>query len=250
MRCVGVTFASCLALACSSLHAFPADAPPALKDFLGPNEGSHTPTMLYFSGADLWRKGGTVYGGLLWSPGGLDRDGFTLKLLLASGSYLYQSGLTDVRGAHVLGSVLPGYRIKRGDFEIKVFAGLDVQHHWTNPDDPSNDLRGTHVGARVNVDIWWEPLPSRMMLAATLTGSTIGNGYGVRGAAGWRVFDSFWAGPEIETSGDEIYHQYRAGAHITSLKFGDYEWALGGGYVSDNNDRSGFYGRFSLLTRR
>src|SRR5262249_19319201 len=114
----------------------------------------------------------------------------------------------------------------------------------------SNKLVGSHVGARLNVDVWWEPLPAQMMLTTTLTASTIGTNYGARGAMGWRAMDRFWVGPEIETSGDDTYRQFCVGADITSLKLGDFEWAFGAGYVRDNSDRSGAYGRFSLLTRR
>jgi hypothetical protein len=48
--------------------------------------------FLFFGGVDLWRYGDFLYGGGLWSPGGLDRDGFTLKLLLNSGRYRYFAG--------------------------------------------------------------------------------------------------------------------------------------------------------------
>jgi len=212
--------------------------------------GSHDATVLYFSGADLWHKGGSAYGGAVWSPGGLNKNGFTLKTLLAGGDYLYRSGAIDIRGADVVASILPGYRFKHGNLEIKIYAGLDIQHHWTLPFDSSNKLNGTHAGARFNIDAWWEPLPARMMVATTLTGSSIGSNYGIRGAAGWRMFERFWFGPEIETSGDRTYRQYRAGAHITSLQFAGFEWAFGAGYVRDNDSRSGMYGRFSLLTRR
>ena len=37
-------------------------------------------TLLYFSGIDLWRHGGFSYGGILWSPAGLDRGGNALHL--------------------------------------------------------------------------------------------------------------------------------------------------------------------------
>jgi hypothetical protein len=33
--------------------------------------------FLIFGGADLWRYGDFLYGGGLWSPDGLDHDGFT-----------------------------------------------------------------------------------------------------------------------------------------------------------------------------
>ena len=41
--------------------------------------------FLLFSGTDLWRDGRFLYGGLQWSPDGLNREGFTLQLL-GSGS--------------------------------------------------------------------------------------------------------------------------------------------------------------------
>jgi len=232
-------------------------AEPAMADYLpgddwfaAPSSGSLDATVLYFTGADLWHKGGSTYGGAVWSPGGLNQDGFTLKMLLAGGDYLYRASAIDVRGVDVVASILPGYRIKRGNLEIKMFVGIDVQHHWTLPFDPWNRLRGTHAGARFNIDAWWEPLPARMMVAATLTGSTVGSNYGFRAATGWRAFERFWFGPEIETSGDRTYRQYRAGVHITSLQFGGFEWAFGAGYVRDNDRRSGLYGRFSLLKRQ
>lgn len=34
-------------------------------------------TFLFFTGADMWRYGAFFYGGTLWSPDGLDHDGFT-----------------------------------------------------------------------------------------------------------------------------------------------------------------------------
>lgn len=97
-----------------------------------------TQQFLYFAGFDLWRNGGTFYGGAQWAPGGLNSDGFTLKMLLAEGSYKYLAGVTDTRGTYLLASVMPGWRIKRGDLEVKVFAGLDLQNHRTSPLDTSN----------------------------------------------------------------------------------------------------------------
>jgi hypothetical protein len=38
----------------------------------GPADSSY----LLFSGTDVWRYGGFLYGGLLWAPAGLDNNGF------------------------------------------------------------------------------------------------------------------------------------------------------------------------------
>jgi hypothetical protein len=109
--------------------------------------------FLYFSGFDLWRGGGSFYGGVQWAPRGLNEDGFTLKLLLAEGTYRYLAGTTNIRGTGLLASIMPGWRIKRGNFEASIFAGLDLQNHRLSPDDPANSLRGNHAGLRVGADL-------------------------------------------------------------------------------------------------
>ena len=256
MRDVGWVRAFCVTAAAMLCGGSPAVADPAVEGIATEApaaeshlSGGHPEKFLYFSGFDLWRSGSSFYGGLQWAPRGLNEDGFTLKLLLAEGSYRYLAGTTDIRGTGLLASVMPGWRIKRGDFEVKIFAGLDLQNHRTSPDDPGNSLRGTHAGLRVGADLWWEPTRD-IMAAASISGSTIGTTFGIRAAAGWRVMDRFWTGPEIETSGDEVYRQYRIGVHLTSFKTAAFEWTLGAGYVEDNSSRSGLYGRVSLLTRR
>ena len=158
MRCVGLARAVCvvaaIVMACGLSRAI---ADPLVDDIPSAGElagGIHPEKFLYFGGFDLWRNGGTFYGGAQWAPNGLNADGFTLKVLLAEGSYLYRTGTANVRGTYLLGSVMPGWRIKRGDFEVKVFAGLDLQHHRLSPDDFSNSLRGNHAGLRVSADLW------------------------------------------------------------------------------------------------
>jgi hypothetical protein len=51
----------------------------------------HLNRYLLFAGFDLWRNGGFAHGGLLWSPGGIEREGLTFKLLLAGGLYRYHA---------------------------------------------------------------------------------------------------------------------------------------------------------------
>ncbi len=252
MRCVRVMRAFGAAVLLLSSGVSPSFANPLQSIFdltTGLKGGAAPERVLYFSGFDLWREGASSYGGLQWAPAGLNNDGFTLKLLLAGGQYRYTAGTTEITGTNFLAAALPGWRIKRGNFEAKIFAGLDLQHHFLSPDDPNNSLRGTHAGLRVGADLWWEPT-HKLMVASSLSGSTVGTNFGARVALGWRLFERCWVGPEIETMGDEIYRQYRVGVHITSLKYGAFEWAFGAGYSEDSDHRAGFYGRFSLLTQR
>ncbi len=207
--------------------------------------------FLFFSGADLWAQGAFVHGGLLWSPAGLDREGFTLKLLTGAGTYRYVSGAlggTQVTGRVALGALMPGWRFKHEGLELTLFGGLDVQDHQLSPDDPSNRLRGTHFGARLGADLWYEPLAD-LMVAANASVSSIGPTYWTRAATGLRVFDRLWLGPEALALGDTKYRDFRFGLHATALKTGELEWSAGAGWVTDSDRRSGAYGRLSVLMR-
>jgi hypothetical protein len=212
-------------------------------------DGKAVEHFLFFSGADLWRNGDFVHGGMLWSPNGLEREGFTLKLLLSGGSYRYNAGTTPIVGNMGLVDVLPGWRFKRDQLEVTVFAGLDLQHHWTVPDDPGNRLLGNHVGFRAGIDLWYQPT-EKTMAAVSVLGSTIDTNVWARGAVGVRFLDRVWLGPEVLGFADRTYNQWRAGFHVTSFQTGPYEWSAGAGYVSDSDHHSGPYGRIGLLMRR
>jgi hypothetical protein len=161
MRCVGcvsgaVTAAAAFVICCVCVVTGTARAG---------DDGAH---FLLFSGADLWRDGRFMHGGLLWSPDGLDREGFTLKAAISGGRYRYVSGTFN--NAWVIGTdeevqVLPGWRFKRDRLELKVFAGLDIKNDATSPYDPGNRLHGTSLGARATVNLWFEPTPATMLAA-------------------------------------------------------------------------------------
>ena len=55
----------------------------------GDDEETH---VILFSGRDLWRNGGFLYGGLLIAPGGFEQDGIMLKPLYSGGLYRYNAG--------------------------------------------------------------------------------------------------------------------------------------------------------------
>lgn len=205
--------------------------------------------LLLFAGTDLWHNGGFAHGGFLWAPQGLDENGFVFKLLLNGGLYRYHGGNTEFTGQQLMAAALPGWRFKRGAFELTVFAGLDLQDHRFTPADPGNRLAGSRAGVRAGFDVWYEPLHDGM-LTASASFSTIGTGYWTRAAGGWRFFDAVWLGPEVHASGDDIYRQFRFGLHVTSLRMWGYEWSAGAGWVTDSDRRDGIYGRLGVLVRK
>jgi hypothetical protein len=245
MRCVrrvsvAVTAAAAFLVCCVCVATRPARA------------GDDATQFLMFSGTDLWRDGQFMYGGLLWSPDGVSRDGFTLKAMISGGQYRYASGALNnawVTGTEEEAQLLPGWRFKRDRFELTVFAGLDIKNDTTNPYDPGSRVHGTSPGARAAIDLWFEPTPASMFAAhASLT--SIETGYSVRLAYGWRLRDWFYLGPEGQAFACEGFSQLRFGAHLTGLKSGLWEWSAAAGWADDSDGRTGPYLRLGVLTRR
>jgi len=214
--------------------------------------GADGAQLLLFSGTDLWRDGSFMHGGLLWSPAGLDNEGFTFQALFSGGQYRYRSSAFN--NAWVIGTegevqLLPGWRFKHDKLEVKVFAGLDIKRDTTSPDDPSNRLNGTSAGIRATVNLWFEPTPSTMAAAdASLT--SIATAYSARAAYGWRVEDWFYLGPETQVFACAGYRQLRFGAHITGLKTGLWEWSAAAGWSGDSEHRTSPYLRLGVLMRQ
>jgi Cellulose biosynthesis protein BcsS len=207
---------------------------------------------LFFSGLDYWGKGVFFHAGVLWAPAGFTREGFTLKMFGGTGAYRYTAGAlggSEVTGQQLVAALMPGWRFSWDKLELTAYAGLDLQDHRLLPDDRSNRVRGLHAGARVGVDLWSEPSPG-LMLAASASIASLNLGYWTRAAAGWRVLDTLWLGPEATALGDVKYWQYRLGLHATGMRIKQHEWSAGAGWVSDSDRRDGFYLRLGLLTRR
>lgn len=213
--------------------------------------------VMLFSGRDFWRNGVFAHSGLLIAPGGFDQDGLMLKLLTSGGAYRYWP--RSLPGQLVIGAewktqILPGFRIKRGEAEIKFFLGPEWQAHWLRPDDPDNRLRGRSFGLRMDSELWWEPTTTTLIAGdASLT--TIASGHSARIASGWRIADDmfngdgFYVGPEFQVFDSDGYRQRRFGLHITSMKTEATEWSAAAGWARDSDGHSSVYVRLGLSQR-
>jgi hypothetical protein len=240
------------------------DNPPATTSkpsfwgsLLGPSEPSRPPfdvltggmpnRLLYFSGVEVQRWSLAAYAGAQWAPARIDRDGFILRMVMSDSIERYTTRMQSYDTNIVRVAIMPGYRFSRGKVEIQVFGGLGIEGDLLLVDRRADRLRAK-VGPRIGADVWWEP--SRLlMLQYSISGTTIDNAVSMRAAAGWRLFDRFWIGPETTASGDDFSRQYRVGAHFTGLRSDEYEWSVGAGHVWDSYRREGVYGRISVVIR-
>jgi hypothetical protein len=226
-------------------QALEPDTPPSD----GLSGGTKAERVLLYAGFDIWRYGCTGYGGFYWAPDGLNNDGFITRLFVSRGVERYDAGSKRFNTDIVRAAPLAGWRFSRDKFEIKVFAGPELENRTLMPDVLTATYRGTHIGARVAAELWWEPMPD-MMLTSAFSASTNATSHSARAATGWRVLDRFWAGPEISASSDAFSQQVRIGAHLTGFKLDALEWSAAVGYVQDSYHRSGVYGRIGVLTRQ
>ena len=215
-----------------------------VSDFLS---GGLADRLMVFSGFDIWRGGLSGYAGLQWAPSRLDREGFILRMMTSTGiEQLTASG--HRYQTHIFrASLMPGYKFKNGNLEIQLLAGIDFERDLLTIDNNTTSGRSM-FGARVTADLWWEPTP-HTMAQASISASTIYNSGNIRIAAGWRGLNRFWIGPEVLASRDLFSQQVRVGAHLTGLRTGALEWAVAAGYIADNFNRDGVYGRVGMFMR-
>ncbi|MHB8271575.1 cellulose biosynthesis protein BcsS [Bradyrhizobium sp.] len=251
MRSGGALRALCVAAAVLAggnralAQALEPDTPPSD----GLSGGTKVERVLLYAGFDIWRFGRAGYGGFYWAPDGLNKDGFITRLFASGGAERYDAGSRRFNTNIIRAAPLAGWRFSQGTLELKVFAGPELENRALAPDIPTAGFRGTHIGARVATELWWEPMPE-LMLTSAFSASTNATSLSARAAAGWRVFDQFWAGPEISASADVFSQQYRVGAHLTGFRLDALEWSAAVGYITDSYHRSGVYGRIGVLTRQ
>ncbi len=207
-------------------------------------------SFLLFTGTDIWRYGGFLYGGFLWSPKGLDTDGFTFKMLLDGGAYSYVSGTLQQTGdgAKLSAAALPGWQFTRGGLNVTVFAGPVVQDYRLTPNDPGSHLHGLYVGGETAVDIWYQPNAMTMAAFNGAIASIGPTGY-ARGAIGVRVLNAAFLGPEIEQIWCADFEELEFGAHLTGLRFNAVEWSMASGFALTSDQRSGPYLRLGVNAR-
>ncbi|MET0877730.1 MAG: cellulose biosynthesis protein BcsS [Tardiphaga sp.] len=213
-------------------------------DFL---TGGMPDRLMYFTGFDIWRNGYGAHAAMQWAPKGLNKDGFILRFFGSEGLERFDTPRRRYETQIFRGSILPGIRFGRGNFEMQLLGGLDLEADYLLINRRLAAERH-RIGARFVTDVWWEPT-RRLMLQGSLSGPQIDNRLSSRVAAGWKLFDRFWVGPEASFSRDFYSRQTRIGVHLTGLRTGNYEWSLAVGHIGDNAEREGIYGRLGIVLR-
>lgn len=199
--------------------------------------------VLAFSGVDVAKYSYSALAGALIAPSqNLDTSGLRVFLLGDGGTYKYPGDNGFIRGIHTGGEVLAGYGLEGDNYSINLLAGVNAINHMLSAVDTENRVQGTAFGAKVHGDAWVNPT-ARTLLYGEAEYSTAFGTYFAKAKLGYDVTkdSQVFVGPEVVALGDQRFNQWRAGLHVTQMKFGKLQVDVSGGYARDNVGGGGAY---------
>ena len=109
--------------------------------------------------------------------------------------------------------VMPGYQIVRGASTIGGFVGFDYQESSLQPEDPTNPLRGTATGVKVEGHYYFDDATQPLDVSLVGEYSTAFGTYYAELRLGARVWDKLFIGPAASVDGDSGYDAQRLGGY-------------------------------------
>ncbi|HSV24305.1 MAG TPA: cellulose biosynthesis protein BcsS [Xanthobacteraceae bacterium] len=222
------------------------------------NDNEPVEHWLTFTGIDV-NSGGSFFGfgGFQFAPGkgGLDESGLRFWFLGGGGRYRYPANNETIHGTFWDTDALVGYSIERDNGSLAFYGGLNFQSHRLSTPDPENPVQGDKVGAKFQVNAWYNPTPITLLYGegsySTAFQTYYATGkYGYSFTGGKTLEDKqFYIGPQITLLGNERYQEWRIGAHVTSLNLGKVDFEIGAGFQHNTDNGSGAYALFELNTK-
>jgi hypothetical protein len=234
------------ALATSSFAAESANA--------GDDGASHPKSMVHLVGSDLTSNAWISYYGFLLSAGGdLSQPGWTFFGAASIGNYEYDTlglGSQDIDVDYRAGHLMVGYTAIRNGIWLGGYVGVDVQRDDLSPNDPTNSVAGTDVGAKFAAELL--TIDQRdLFVSAYGSYSTAFDRYFARFQVGPQR-DGYAGGLELTALGDDEWDGQRTGAFvkvpltILGANAGTVLSLSGGYQFSDRDSAEGGYGVVEL----
>jgi hypothetical protein len=155
--------------------------------------------------------------GIVALNGNIAKDGFLLRSYGSLSVYQYASPIIEadtINGQLWQMDLMPGYQIVRGAATIGGFIGIDFQDSLLSPQDPTNKLRGTATGAKVEAHYFFadDKQPFDVRLVGEY--STAFETYYAELRVGARICDKLFVGPDAAVDGDTGYNAQRLGGYV------------------------------------
>ncbi len=147
----------------------------------------------------------------------MGKDGVLLRVYGSVAVYEYAAtaGGGTIDGTLWQLDLMPGYQWVRGAVTFGGFVGVDYQQSQLSPPDPTNAVRGTATGLKLEGHYYFDD--DEQPFTASLVGeySTAFDTYYAELRIGARVGDKLVIGPAASVDGDTGYDAQRLGGHAT-----------------------------------
>ena len=196
-----------------------------------------------FSTVDVGKDSASVLAGALISPyRDLDTSGLRFWMVGDVGAYKYPANGGSIHGRYESGDALAGYSWEGDNYSIYLVGGFNAINHTLSEVDTTNKVQGTQFGAKIRGDATINPTP-KTLTAGEFEYSTAFQTYSSKAKFGYDITKDkqVFIGPEVGALGDERYNQWRAGAHISGLKFWNIQLDASAGFARDSIVGDGAY---------
>lgn len=209
------------------------------------------PSTVFFGSLDGGSSSGFASAGFKAALNGrLDEPGWFVMGTAGAGTYRYRT--LAVPGGEVTGwsseaALMIGRQWRFGPTIVGLFLGPEFQHQSLDPPDPGNSDRGARFGLRGQAEFWSHPTEATLVYGTLVAGS-VGRVW-ARLAAGARIHERVFVGPELTAYANATYNETRFGAHATGVALGPLTLRLSGGLVLTGDGDTGAYGGLSGYIR-
>ena len=180
--------------------------------------------------------------GTMATDGSLNDSGPRLRLEGLAGTYRFDSGSgTKITGDQGGGAVLAGYQWIAPRSSLSAYAGVAVRDSQFSGSASGLPIGSVQEGFKGVLEYYATP-SDRSMLFAYGSYSSIYNAYYGLLKYGVATVGHAYVGPEIAALGDDLYRQWRIGAHVTGLQMGGLRFGVSAGYEIDQTGKGGAYG--------
>lgn len=228
-------------------YSQPAAQPPvqqaAPNDALKPTITDNGPRAELYGGLDV-ASNGWFYQWLEGTQapfGSTDNSGFRVRLFGEAGQFHYtlDNGKLE-RQTMFEGAFLIGYAFEQEHLEAEIYVGTAIIQGLLAIPDPSNPVQGSAFGPKVEGEFKWTDQGA--LIAGEASYTTAFKSYSAKVQLGVETFSKVYLGPEFIVFGDEMFRQWRVGAHATIMSFDNLRFGLGAGYENDSDNGPGMYG--------
>lgn len=201
-------------------------------------EDQHT---ILFGSLDAGRSSFASGGAKQALTGPLDRTGFVLLetdgVGLTRETVRSAAGRVGVERVKHQAALSAGHQWA-GPVYAAAFVGPEVSQEQVAHDGRLRRVSQPRAGLQAQAEFWANPTPATM-LAGTVIAETARTSVWGRAAAGLKVFDAAFVGPELTIYATPTYRETRWGAHVTGLSLGRVTLRVSAGWMTDDAHRHG-----------